>query len=83
MFFNAIVLAALASSTLATPISSKHVVHEKREVYAITRGDRVDANAVIPIRIALKQTNLEHGYDVVMDVSDPDSANYGTICPTA
>ncbi len=77
MIFNSILLAALASVTLASPIS-KRVVHEKREIINSIKGDRIDPEAVIPVRFGLKQSNLEHGYDAVMDVSDPGSENYGT-----
>ena len=77
MIFNTLILSALASKVLAAP-GSTHVLHEKRAVIDhSSRGERVPENAVIPIRIGLKQSNLEHGYDALMDVSDPDSENYG------
>lgn len=79
MIFNTIFLTALAAHVLAAPRDLKRVLHEKRAIINPTQGDRVDANAVIPIRIGLKQTNLEQGYDAVMDVSDPKSANYGNL----
>lgn len=55
------------------------VVHERRAVIDPTKGDRVPGDAVIPVRIGLKQSNLEDGYDAVMDVSDPASSNYGKL----
>ena len=53
------------------------MLHEKRSIISTTKGDRVADDAIIPIRIGLKQTKLEHGYDAVMDVSSPTSPNYG------
>ena len=83
MIFNTIFLTALAAHVLAAPRDLKRVLHERRAVIDPTKGDRIDENSVIPIRIGLKQTNLETGYDAVMDVSDPESANYGNLILTA
>ena len=77
MLFPTLVIAVFAASSLASPISSNSVVHEKRSILSTTKGARVDENAIIPLRIGLKQTNLDHGYDAVMDVSEPTSPNYG------
>lgn len=79
MIFNTLLLATFASTSFASPVlNQKRVVHEQREGLSTIKGARIEEHAVIPIRIALKQTNLHRGYDVVMDVSDPDSPNYGT-----
>lgn len=78
MIFNTIFLTALASTALAAPRDLKRVLHERRAIIDPTKGGRIEENSVIPIRIGLKQTNLETGYDAVMDVSDPESSNYGT-----
>lgn len=37
----------------------------------------MDPNSIIPVRIGLKQSNLDSGYDRLMDVSHPSSRNYG------
>ena len=54
-----------------------HVLHEKRGGVVNYPRRRVDSEAVIPVRIGLKQSNLESGYDRLMDVSHPSSPNYG------
>ena len=77
MLLNTLFLSALAATAFAAPRDLKRVVHERRAVIDPSKGDRIDENAVIPVRIGLRQTNLEHGYDMVMDVSDPVSPNYG------
>lgn len=82
MIFNTIILSALAASVFAEPISRQRVVHERREVSLETRGDRVVENAIIPIRIGLRQSNLDFGYDQLMEVSDPTSERYGKILQT-
>ncbi|GAM82590.1 hypothetical protein ANO11243_005720 [Dothideomycetidae sp. 11243] len=62
-------------------ISHTHTVHEKRQSLANTqrwiRRDRVHARATLPVRIGLKQDNLNYGHDWLMRVSHPDSADYG------
>lgn len=37
----------------------------------------VPSNAVLPMKIGLKQNNLDRGYDYLNDVSHPTSPNYG------
>ena len=74
MLFPTLLL--LATSAAAAP-TSYHVVHKKRAFSDASRGARIDAEAIIPIRIALTQSNLDHGYDHLMSVSHPDSENYG------
>jgi tripeptidyl-peptidase-1 len=74
------VLSGLAVYTSAVPAPSTHIVHEKREVQLNkwTRRDiKLNRDATIPMSIGLKQKNLDNGYDFLMDVSHPDSANYG------
>jgi tripeptidyl-peptidase-1 len=46
------------------------VVHEKRFVPPSQwiKRDRVSSAAILPVRIGLKQSNLEKGYDFLMDV---------------
>jgi tripeptidyl-peptidase-1 len=70
--------AAYASAAPAPP--SSHVVHEKREVQHqkwARRDIKLNRDAVIPMSIGLTQSNLDKGYDYLMDVSHPQSPNYG------
>jgi tripeptidyl-peptidase-1 len=53
------------------------VVHEKRDTPHSHSRIRLDNDAIIPIRIALRQNNLHTGHDYLMDVSHPSSKNYG------
>ena len=74
------VLGGLAVYTSAVPAPSTHVVHVKREVQLDkwTRRDiKLNRDAIIPMSIGLTQKNLDNGYDFLMDVSHPESANYG------
>lgn len=64
----AVLLAAALSGAIPAPI--KHVLHEKREQrrYDWVKGDRVESDAMLPVRIGLTQNNLEKGYEYLMDV---------------
>jgi len=73
-------LAAFATFSNAAP-TSKAILHEKRDqpLSRYVRGARADAQAVLPIRIGLTQTNLdeESVYAKLMDVAHPASPNFG------
>ncbi|KAJ6000713.1 Aorsin [Penicillium waksmanii] len=75
--FCAVLAAAALSGAAPAPV--KHVLHEKREERSLdwVKGDRVESNAILPVRIGLTQNNLEKGYDYLMDVSNPESSKYG------
>jgi tripeptidyl-peptidase-1 len=70
MFAKFSVLTALAALVNAAPAPISHVVHEERSVPSKDwmKGARIEKSAVIPLRIGLTQTNLEKGYDFLMDV---------------
>lgn len=73
-------LGGFVALAAAAPFSSSYVVHEKRETQLgkwSKRDIKLNSDAVIPMSIGLKQRNLEHGYDFLMDVSHPSSPNYG------
>ncbi|KAL9100149.1 MAG: hypothetical protein Q9163_004450 [Psora crenata] len=79
MLLSLFTLAALATTSVWSLPSSRYVQHEKRHVLpqGWRRTHRMPPYEVLPIRIALTQGNLEKGYDYLMDVSHPDSPNYG------
>ena len=54
----------------ASAIPSHHEVHEKRGTLhpRWTKRDRVESHKLLPMRIGLTQSNLENGYDHLMDV---------------
>lgn len=74
------ILSGLAVSAFAAPAPPTHVVHEKRE-HQLNKWSRRDVklnrDAVIPMSIGLTQSNLDQGYEFLMDVSHPESKNYG------
>lgn len=70
---------ALAATVAALPAST-HVVHEKRgSTSSWTKLSEVqlDQRISLPVRIGLTQSNLDSGYDLLLDVADPTSKNYG------
>lgn len=80
MLFSPITITTFFVGALAAPHATPYghlVLHERRSIPALNRVDRVQPDSIVPIRIALKQSNLESGYERLMDVSHPSSKNYG------
>lgn len=74
-----IVCLAFIACASAAPAPT-HVVHEKRETQLekwSRRDLKLSRQAVIPMSIGLTQRNLDKGYEFLMDVSHPESSNYG------
>ena len=71
-------LLLLVTSSLASPVIT-HVQHEKRSPKESLweRKARVQADAIIPLRIGLVQTNLEKGYEHLLSISNSESPRYG------
>jgi tripeptidyl-peptidase I len=72
-------LAALVSLALAEPQLSRSVVHEQRSAIpkGWTRRERYASDAVMRMRFGLRQRNLDRIEEFLLDVSAPDSPNYG------
>lgn len=75
MFGIRLCISLFAAGYYALP--SGYVLHEKsrgseRQVF---RRARVHQDHVIPVRIGLVQSNLDQGYDMLMDVAHPESQN--------
>ncbi|KAF2094775.1 putative protease S8 tripeptidyl peptidase I [Rhizodiscina lignyota] len=69
----------IASSALTTVLAApaSHVLHEKRDSRRQLPRRRVEPDAWIPIRVALRQSNLDAGHERLMQVSHPRSPDYG------
>jgi tripeptidyl-peptidase I len=75
---NITALAVLVACVAAIPAPPTHAIHEKRDANPnrwIKRAKTPRA-AVLPVRIGLKQRNLDNGDAMLMDVADPASPNY-------
>ncbi len=74
------VVGGLLAQASAAPAPGPYVVHEKRDAQT-TKWSRsavkLPRDAIIPMSIGLTQRNLEKGYDFLMEVSHPESPNYG------
>jgi tripeptidyl-peptidase-1 len=72
---------AAISYTLAFSFKSRHgdfILHEKRPDYPDWKlYQRLESHVNIPLRIGLKQQNLDSISDYLMAVADPDSPTYG------
>ncbi|PNS18572.1 hypothetical protein CAC42_5111 [Sphaceloma murrayae] len=71
-------VAAALTTAIASPVEH-YTIHEKRDIvpHGWTKQRSLDRNAVLPMRIALAQENLDKAYEHLMDVSHPESAKYG------
>ncbi|KAI1488921.1 peptidase S8/S53 domain-containing protein [Biscogniauxia mediterranea] len=61
-------------------IPETHTRHERRMVEQERSWEKVErarSEALLPMRIGLKQTNLQSGHDLLMDISNPESKNFG------
>lgn len=71
----------ILAGVLAIPTlnSKRHVVHERRDQPPRNwaRGHQLRGDTFLPVRIALAQNNLDKANEYLMDVSHPDSPNYG------
>ncbi|PSR82034.1 peptidase S8/S53 domain-containing protein [Coniella lustricola] len=79
-FLASVASAALFLTCAAVPTApTKHVLHEKRAglPHAWQKRDRATADHVMPIRIALRERNMEHAEQFIYDVADPKSPNFG------
>jgi tripeptidyl-peptidase-1 len=86
MKFSAVaILGGFAACVFAAPAPNSYVVHEKRsmqnEKWSRRRDIKLNRDAVIPMSFGLAQRNLENGYDFLLDVSHPESKNYGKHWP--
>ena len=63
-------VATLVVVSTALPAPNTHVVHEKRgeSSSGYVKRARLESSAVIPVRIGLMQTGLEHAHEHLMDV---------------
>ncbi|KAI0475631.1 putative protease S8 tripeptidyl peptidase I [Xylariaceae sp. FL0804] len=79
MHCTSLLLAALAVSAGAIPAPASSTLHEKRNGLPreLRRTGRVPGEHIIPLRIALGQSNLDRAYDYVLNVSHPSSPHYG------
>jgi tripeptidyl-peptidase I len=73
-------IASLFTLCTAAPTSNtNHVVHEKRDSapHYWQKRSRAPLKDRLPIRIGLRQRNLENAESYIYDVADPRSPNFG------
>lgn len=65
-----IVVVLSVAAVFGLPRDPVHQLHEKRSLpsRAWTKRDRVSSDAILPMKIGLKQQNLHRGYDYLLDV---------------
>jgi len=73
-------LTGCLSTALNSNNASSHVLHEERvgNIHSSwLRRERLGPDTIVPVRIGLKQSNLEAGSDRLMAISHPSSKDYG------
>ncbi|KAK5168368.1 uncharacterized protein LTR77_006938 [Saxophila tyrrhenica] len=70
---------AAVSAVIALPAPPSHAVHEERSAPPARwlKKDRVPPSAKLLVRLGLTQSNLDIGPEYLLDVSHPESPNYG------
>ncbi|KAK7934884.1 hypothetical protein PG985_000379 [Apiospora marii] len=78
-----LILLFLSCSTTQACPTENYVVHESRSQSLsyqngrVQRRTRASGDAILPVRIGLTQSNLEVGYQRLMELSHPSSPKYG------
>ena len=72
-------LTAWSVSAIIDAASAHHVLHEKRSHAPPSwqKKHKLDMETVIPMKIALQQSNLHKAEQFLYDVSHPKSRKYG------
>ena len=78
MRYSLFTLGALIAGAVAAP-STRHVLHEKRErvPQGWSRHSKLESDNVLPMKIALTQSNIDKLEDYLMEVSHPSSEKFG------
>lgn len=79
LFLSLLASVALFSGATASPLDVSHTIHERRSVppKGWKKRDILDRRAVLPMRIGLKQQNLDKTWEWLSSVSHPGSESYG------
>jgi tripeptidyl-peptidase-1 len=78
MRFSLLAIAAFAVTALAAPSPARHVLLEKRSItpHGWVRKTGLQGSSIIPMKIALAQSNMDKLEDYLMEVSHPDSDKF-------
>ncbi|KAL3455892.1 peptidase S8/S53 domain-containing protein [Aspergillus heterothallicus] len=79
MMRYSLVFVAVVAGVWGSPSAPRHVVHERRAALPDSwiEETRLGRHERLPVRIGLTQSNLDHGHDLLMDISNPTSPEYG------
>ncbi|KAI1796826.1 subtilisin-like protein [Ganoderma leucocontextum] len=79
LFIGLATAVAGVASTSTSPLLSRHILHESRHTapHGWSLHRRADPNTVIPLSIALRQSNLHNLDDYLLQIADPTSSKYG------
>lgn len=71
MIPSLLLLGAVTSGALAFPTHNDYNLHERRDALPAhwIEGRRLDPKVSLPMRIGLTQRNLDHGHDLLSEMS--------------
>lgn len=80
-FLSALAAALSLGAAHAAVMPSAMSLHEKRSDMPTSWSKRFAAprDLVVPVRIGITPRNFEQGHDMIMDIADPASANFGKL----
>ena len=74
------IVGAFATGVAALPPSVNHVVLEKRRdpsSWAPKPDAKPDKGVMLPVKIGLRESNIDKGHQLLMNIADPASKAYG------
>ncbi|KAL6230017.1 hypothetical protein BDW75DRAFT_245227 [Aspergillus navahoensis] len=79
MQLSLLYLVSSITAVLGLPATDIHLLHERRDALPEywTEDAHLAGQEILPVRIGLTQSNLDHGHDLLMQISDPASPQYG------
>lgn len=76
--FDFVIFALAIPLSFGNLTSRGHVRHEKRvDSPQWLKGSRASPDMMLPVRVAMAQKDVHIGHDLLMEISDPKSKNYG------
>jgi tripeptidyl-peptidase-1 len=78
MLYRSLVVALAAGLASAKPgvvvtheVPDSHVLHEEQQAHwanSWEQGERLDKSTILPMRFGLKQSNLDEGHQMLLDM---------------
>lgn len=70
-FSSLMLIIGVAATVQSAAVPKSHALHERRDAASSkqwVKREQLSPSAILPMRIGLKQQNLEHGHEYLMDM---------------